>query len=96
MNIYSGLWLGVVLGCLLVALDVSIVLRYTVLARRVMPRWVDFLPTLALSTMIGDLVAGLALNPLMILFMLPLYLVTILMFVATLARALCAGAAGDP
>jgi carboxyl-terminal processing protease len=88
MNIYSGLWLGVMLGIALVALDVSIVLRYTVLARRAMPRWVDFLPTLALLTLVGNVFAGLALNPLMILFMLPMYLATIAIFLATLARAL--------
>jgi carboxyl-terminal processing protease len=88
VNIYSGLWLGVALGLILVVLDVAIVLRYTVLARRAMPRWVDFLPTVALAAMFGGLFAGLALDPLMILFMLPLYLATIVLFLGTLARAL--------
>src|SRR5262245_65348485 len=53
-----------------------------------MPRWVDFVPTLALLTMVGNVFAGLALNPLMILFMLPTYLATIAIFLATLVRAL--------
>ncbi|MFL5804193.1 MAG: S41 family peptidase [Roseiflexaceae bacterium] len=44
MDIFPSLILSLSASVVLIALDLFIVLRYTVLAKRALPRWVDFLP----------------------------------------------------
>ncbi|NTU85731.1 MAG: hypothetical protein HGA45_41455 [Chloroflexales bacterium] len=86
MDLSTPLLLFGAIGTLLVTLNVFTVLRYTLLARHDLPRWADFVPALALVAMLAHANVGLGMDILMILLALPLYLATIVLFLATLVR----------
>ena len=66
---------------ILIALDLVMVLRSTLLAGRSMPRWMAYLPAAALVAMVAQIAANLAFNPIFVFMSAPLYLAT-LVFVA--------------
>src|SRR4051812_47890120 len=63
---------------MLVAVDMSIVLRDTVWATRTLPRGTSFLPVVACALMVAQIAANLAFNFAFVLMSVPLYLVTLL------------------
>ncbi len=74
-------------GILLLVVDVVLLLRYLVWNARRLPRWVDWLPLLALVAMGGHFLASAWRSPLTILFALPAYAATSALFLLTVPRA---------
>jgi carboxyl-terminal processing protease len=62
---------------MLIALDGLIVLRYTVWAKRSLPRWTKFLPALAFVMMVAQIAVNMAFNFAFVLMSVPLYLATL-------------------
>ena len=53
---------AILTSLLLIAVDLFLTLRYTVWARRPLPRWTRFLPGLAFGLMIVQIAANIAFN----------------------------------
>jgi carboxyl-terminal processing protease len=86
VNLISGLILATLVSLALIVVDLIIVLRYTVWAARTFPRWVDFLPLLALALIVASVFTATQATIFVIIVSAPLYLATLALFLATLVR----------
>ncbi|HEY3232228.1 MAG TPA: S41 family peptidase [Roseiflexaceae bacterium] len=66
-----------VTSLLLIALDVFIMLPYTLWAKRPLPRWTRFLPALAFVMMVAQIAANMAFNFAFVIMSVPIYLATL-------------------
>jgi hypothetical protein len=71
---------------MLIAADLASVLRSTVWAKRPLPRWINFLPVLALALMVAQITANIAFNFAFVLMSVPIYLATLVLAGAALVR----------
>jgi carboxyl-terminal processing protease len=71
---------------MLIATDLVSVLRSTVWANRQLPRWINFLPVLAVALMVAQVAANIAFNFAFVLMSVPIYLATLLIAGAALVR----------
>jgi carboxyl-terminal processing protease len=71
---------------ILIGLDGLILLRSTVWATRKLPRWTRFLPALAFALMVAQIAANVAFNFAFVLMSAPIYLATLVIAGAALAR----------
>jgi carboxyl-terminal processing protease len=71
---------------MLIGLDILIVLRATLWARRALPRWTSFLPVLAFALMVAQIAANMAFNFVFVIMSVPIYLATLVIGGAALVR----------
>jgi carboxyl-terminal processing protease len=75
------------LALAILAIDLLVMLRYTVWAKRAMPRLVAFLPALAMVFVTAHWMLGISVTEVITLMSLPLYVATLVLCVATAPRA---------
>ena len=86
MDLLTGLILAALVSLALIVVDLFIVLRYTVWAARAFPRWVDFLPLLALALIIASVFTAMYATIYIIIVSALLYLASLVLFLTTLRR----------